>query len=374
MRYITVFCGRYSLETGTRFVAWFNIVLYLMNIILNITSVEAVKSYRDNIDEHIDYDEDKLLAFNYICLTFGVVTILLSTAFLVKYSESEDFIHFMIRWNVVRCIFVFAAIIYVTVDMDHIITVALSSVLITVDLCASTYFTGVMASYVKQLEDPNWQVHSSQPDKTAEPSIHLVSHKKSLPTEKVSYFNEVAYTASPSFVDVSLDDEEPGEVVTEDHNSTATANDRIKSALATKGPSSKVFGESGDGNEISSNEESPLEEKSTEEKLALDSVNQNLTSSEGMTVPTVENSETETEKHSENEETKNILEKEKDANENGVANVAFDAGETDPPTVVLIPASPVENADLNGNTNERGEDKAGEENPAFEQVDADETT
>ena len=88
--------------------------MYLVNIILNVTAVDIVKSYKDNVDEDIDYDsmlckykpasrickelsrfidlfnftiEYNLLTINYICLTFGVVTILLSTAFLVKFSE-----------------------------------------------------------------------------------------------------------------------------------------------------------------------------------------------------------------------------------------------------------------------------------------------
>ena len=149
-----------------------------------------------------------------------------------------------------------------------------------------------------------------------------------------------------------------------------------------------MVGESDVGNQMLNTEQSPLEEKPVKEKLALDSANQNVTPPEEIIVQ----GETETN----SEYPKNMPENEVvecDSNdgehtgtekqdsppkvasgrigdENGVANAAFDAGEEEPPSVVLNPVSPVENADLNQHTNRRREDE-GEENPAFEQDDDD---
>ena len=220
MRYVNVFCGRYSLATGTRVIAWFYIILYLLNIILNITAVDIVESYKENVDGDIDYDKYKLLTINYISLTFGVVTVLLSAAFLIKFSESEDFVHFMVKWSIIRCFVVFVGIIYICIEMHHVLTISLSSMMISIDLCASAYFTGVMASYIKELEDPSGQVHSNQQRSNGEPSVYLISHKKSLHMEnKVSYVNEVVSPATKGFEEIPLNDKHD---IQTNHNLTTT--------------------------------------------------------------------------------------------------------------------------------------------------------
>ncbi|XP_046857464.1 uncharacterized protein LOC124450846 [Xenia sp. Carnegie-2017] len=158
MRYTNVFCGRYSLRTGVKTMAWFYITLYFINCILNIASTDIAASYRENVNKDFEYSRIQLLIYHYICLTFGIVTIFLSIILLVKFTESEDFLHFTVKWNISRCFIALVAIVYVAVEMNHILTVSLSTIIIMIDLCASAYFTGVVASYIKELEHPIGQV------------------------------------------------------------------------------------------------------------------------------------------------------------------------------------------------------------------------
>lgn len=85
-----------------------------------------------------------------------------SYCFLLHLKQSENFVQFMVKWNVIRWLFAFCAIIYVCAEMDHvskiacynclcissclnvrldfwfqILTVTISSFLLIIDWCAS---------------------------------------------------------------------------------------------------------------------------------------------------------------------------------------------------------------------------------------------
>ncbi|CAB4034196.1 Hypothetical predicted protein, partial [Paramuricea clavata] len=108
-----------------------------------------------------------------------------------------------------------------------------------------TYFTGVMASYIKLLEDPNGQVYSSQQGRNGEPVVYLVSHTRSLHTEnKVSYVNEVASPDEPDgFVEIPLNNE-PHKYTEANHNSISTTG--IKSTEKENYVSTTSVDEGGD--------------------------------------------------------------------------------------------------------------------------------
>lgn len=35
-------------------------------------------------------------------------------------NQSEDFLRFMVKWNIIRCVFAIVAILFVTIEMDHV--------------------------------------------------------------------------------------------------------------------------------------------------------------------------------------------------------------------------------------------------------------
>ena len=368
--------------------------------------MDIVESYKENVDGDIDYDKYKLLTINYICLTFGVVTVLLSAAFLIKFSESEDFVQFMVKWSIIRCFFVFAGIIYICIEMHHVLTISLSSVMISIDLCASAYFTGVMASYIKELEDPSGQVDSNQQRSNGEPSVYLISHKKSLHTEnKVNYVSEVESPGTEGFEEIPLN----GKHIETNHNLTTTSSciksiqkenpvsttaieggdpdrefnpnlqeEKEKNDLAgsCKNSRTNCVGQGGNSEPGKNASSSDLERNSEiNDQNSGNLINNESLQSDVIAAPEVsDHAQTECEKQErdcENEEYQDTqlpenssdverlgenptVLSEKSSDERGIENIAVNVIGTEPPSVVVIPASPDEEFGLQFKKDDNG--------------------